>query len=196
MKRDLVIGIVGAAILVAAMVGVFRYEAARAGSAYDVEWTTTTLDGPVQAGETAEGQRSEVTLAISEANLTALTFVLTWTDDVGAGDEFQLTVVDPAGEVSQSARSTTGEIALTFEGLATAPPASRVVATSESDARAQLARQHTITTGTGTWSVIVELLNADETSTVVGNVPVPPDTGNAWTLQARQVVYEPTLSAV
>lgn len=178
------------------MVGVFRYEASRAGVAYDVDWTTETVAGPGDEGTTAEGARTELTLNLTQSNLTSVAFVLSWTDDVGSGDELRLTVVDPAGEVSQTASSTSGEIVLTFANLSQAPPSTRVVASDEEAAEEQLREQYASSAGTGTWSIIVEVVNADDTPTPAGNVPLPADTGNSWTLETRQEAYAPSLSRV
>lgn len=195
MKRDLVIGIVGAFILIAAMVGVFRYEAARAGSAYDVEWATTQLAGPGDAGTAAAGDRAEVPLNVTQTNLTSIAFVLTWTDDVGSGDVFRITVVDPTGEMSQEQEGAGGELRVEFGNLSSVPLTLRILATDEAAAHAQLAAQNTADAGTGTWSIIVELVSVDGAATP-GGIAIPPDNGNAWTLSSEYTVYEPRLTRV
>lgn len=193
MKRDLVIGIVGAAILLAAMVGVFRYEAARAGDAFDVAWTTETSAGPSTSGQTAEGAESQVTLSVNQTNLTSLTFFLNWTDDIGDPDEFELTVIDPDG-VSQTVTGSTGSLAVTFSNLSATPPPTRTLGQDEADARARLAQANTGTAGIGTWSFVVRLVDAGDQSVPAAGVPITEDTGNAWTLETRQESYAPQLS--
>lgn len=193
MKRDVVIGIVGAAILVAAMVGVFRYEAGRAGTAFDVAWTTSGIAGPTADGETAEGAQSELTLNVTQANLTRLVFHLNWTDDAGTPDEFEFTVIDPSGE-SQTVTGDSGSLEVVFDNLSALPPPTRTLGKDEAEARARLAQQNSATAGTGTWSFVVRLVDAGDQSVPVAGVPVTEDTQNSWTIETLQVAYEPVLT--
>ncbi len=195
MKKDLVIGIVGAAILVAAMVGVFRYEAGRAGDAFQVTWDEITSPGPSTPGQTAESAKTEGTVNITQANLTALLFVLTWTDDnpQSAPDEFELIVITPEGE-SQTATGDEGTLSVAFEGLSARPTITTVTARSASDGEAALAQTYTSTSGTGTWSFVVRLINAGDQNAPIVGAPITPDTGNPWTLNVEQTSYKPNLA--
>lgn len=194
LKKDIMIGIIGATILVAAMVGVFRYEASRAtGSAFEVEWESLTLAGPGESGTLQDGQEAQVQLDISQQNLTAVSFVLTWTDDVANSDpdEFELVVVSPEGEEKRASASN-GRFEVTFDDLTVQPSPQTVLAGSEADARRQLASQAS-ETGTGTWSVTVRLVEAGNLEPAPG-VVVQEDNANGWDLETQLKAYDARLT--
>lgn len=196
LKKDLIIGIVGATILVAAMVGVFRYEASRtAGNAFEVEWTSQSFDGPKANGVTQEGQTTATTLDVKRANLTAATFTLVWTDDVANSqpDEFQVTITSPDGVV-RDATGSNGRVEVKFDNIAIQPAPQTVLAGSEAEARSRVDQQAS-TSGTGTWQVSIKLVNAGDLSTPVGGVPVQQDNGNSWTLESKLTAYGAKLTA-
>lgn len=193
LKKDLVIGIVGATILVAAMVGVFRYEAARAGgSAFEVDWVSETLAGPSVTGSTDEGDQSDVAVQIDQANLTEVRFVLSWTDETANSDpdEFELVVISPDG-VQRNATASSGSVAVVFEDLAVQPAPQTVLAGSETEARGKLEGQESHV-GTGEWQIVVRMIDAGDVP-VVGGV-VPQDPGNAWTLETSLRAYSARLA--
>lgn len=195
LKRDLIIGIVGAVILIAAMVGVFRYEAARAGTAFDYDWRVEAGPGPQLSGETAEGSRSDVTMDVEQPHLASLTFVLSWVDDIGEPDEFRFTVITPEGD-SQTIQGSSGRLEVTFDELAPQPLPGRILAADETAARERVEGQLP-SAGLGTWSFRIELLQAgDETAPIAGLPPITEDTGNTWKLETQQGVYAPVISRV
>jgi hypothetical protein len=96
MNRDTLIGIVGSALLVAAMVAVFAYERnnAQASGADDA-------DGPVVGepellGSVQVGSSSQKTVAIAADGPANITFHLAWTASNGR-DTLRFTVLPPPG---------------------------------------------------------------------------------------------------
>lgn len=202
LKKDLVIGLVGTAILVAAMVGVFRFEAAQGGSSFSVTFSSSTTELPAVDGATDEGGASEEAVEVATANATAIEFELAWTDDnANSGpDEFNLTVTSPEGE-SRSVQGSGSPLTLTFEGLNQPPPEARVLGSSAEDARERAGREFATRAGTGVWNVTVRLVAAGDVAQAENPLPLAQDTGNAWTLTPRVTAYaarladEPSTSA-
>lgn len=190
MKRDTVIGIVGTVLLVAAMVGVFRFEAAQGGgSSWTVTWETAEIEGPGDSGTTAAGVTTPVELELLVPNVTRIEFVLTWTDDVGAADAFELRVTSPAGE-NATAASETGRLSLVVDELAPVPGEMRLLAATQAEAEARTARDATTRAADGTWGVAVYLERARGVE-APGGVEVQPDPGNAWELTTTLTTYSP-----
>lgn len=191
MKRDMVVGIVGTVILVAAMVGVFRYEAARGGGqSWTVTWSTGTEAGPEESGETQAGVTTPVELEIAAPNVTSIEFLLEWTDDVGAPDEFEVIVTSPTGE-NRTAKGSGGTLSVVFEDITPMPGEIRLLAASEAEAASRVARDATTHAADGVWNVGVRLASAPGVVAPAGGVEVQPDGQNAWTLQAKLTTYRP-----
>lgn len=197
MKKDLVIGIVGTLILLTAMVGVFRYEAAQQGASFDVTWASRSAEGEPMEDLAAEGAPLAKTVNVTQANLTRVEFVLEWTDDdANTGpDRFNLTVTSPVGQ-TRSASADGGVVSIVFEGIAPAPQPARLLGSDEAAARAQAVRQYTSTAGTGAWNVTVTLEDAGDVAAPAGQVPVPQlqDVGNTWSLRPVYTFYEAALA--
>lgn len=192
MKKDLAIGIVGTIILVAAMIGVFRYEASRGGgSSFEITWEDASVPGPDTAGATQAGGTAAEELEVATLNVTSIEWTLTWTDDVGNPDEFNLTVASPTGE-NRSVQGTSGKLTVVFEGLAQRPGEMRLLAASKDEAESRIARDATTDAAVGTWSVFVKLVRAPGVVSQ-GGVELPPDGQNAWALTSALTVYEPRL---
>lgn len=195
--KDTIIGIVGAVILVAALTGVFYYEGSSAEGAdganeYDLTWDTRTTDGPGVDGETQEEETTTETLTVEAANITEATFTLTWTDDTGSADTFNVTVTSPAGE-TESASGDSEELSVTFENINTVPPDGTVSGDSEEDARSQAADQYTATRGQGDWTVEITCENAGDANPVGTGPAIEEDDGNSWELASELTVYEAQL---
>lgn len=194
LKKDLVIGIVGTAILVVAMVGVFRFEAAQAGSNFTVTFGENETALPPVAERTEAGAATDTDVAIGNANLTKVVFTLQWADDTAAPngpDSFTLSVTSPGGETKEASGSS-GTLEVAFEGL-NPPPAEAVLsARDESDASARAAELYTTTGGNGTWVVKVTLTDVGNPGT--GALTVPQDTGNEWTLTPTVTTYRATVA--
>lgn len=192
MKKDVVVGIVGTVILVAAMVGVFKYEASRGGGqSWRVTWADAEVPGPDAQGTTQVGGTTVAELNVSTANVTRITFTLKWTDDVGAPDAFNLTIAGPDGTM-WSNEGDTGEVSVTVEGLAPSPAEIRLLAASQQEAEARVARDATTHAADGVWGATVKLVRAPGLVAPAGGVEVQPDGKNAWTLTATLTTYQPT----
>lgn len=190
MKKDLVIGIVGTLILLTAMVGVFRYEAAQRGASFDVAWPTRDVTANALSDGNNEGETKTLPLVLDQRNITRAVFRFEWTDNVAnsAPDEFVVTITSPSG-ATRTAQGSNGLIELVFEGLATQPPAVRLLEPSEAAAR-QRAESYANAANTGTWNVTVELVNAGDVADAPVGVPAIQDGANDWTLTPVVTVYE------
>ena len=199
MKKDLVIGIVGTLILLTAMVGVFRYEAAQRGSSYDVAWAETSpISLQAVEGATNEGETTEQAVNVTNLNLTRIEFKLEWTDSTANSgpDEFEVRVTSPTGE-TQTATASAGEVSVVFENLSQPPPAVRLLGSDQDAIRAQAARDYASTAGVGTWNVTITLTSAGDIAPVPGQAPLPQqlqDVSNEWTLTPIVTVFEATLT--
>ena len=199
MKKDLIIGIVGTLILLTAMVGVFRYEAGQRGASFDVSWATRTVEASAVDGGTNEGESSVAAVNLTQLNITRVEFVLEWTDNQAntAPDEFNLTVTSPSGR-TYSASGDGGRVSVVVsEGFAAMPQEVRLLGSDEAAARDQATRQFSSSAGTGAWNVTVTLVQAGDTATPAGPVPVPQlqDGANDWTLRPVLTVFEASLRA-
>lgn len=121
MNRDTVVGIVGAVILVTAMVGVFYYErsvAATPNGEGDGGPATNSTSGPIVSGTVAVGATDSKLANVTATSARNVTFTLTWTATNGA-DTLQVTVAPPTGsgimEGAVSEPSDSGEIVVTVE---------------------------------------------------------------------------------
>lgn len=186
------IGLVGTAILLVAMLGVIRYEAIQGGNAWQVAFESSTSPGPGATGSTAEGASSVVGLDLDRPNVTSAEFVLTWADDVGAPDEFELIVTSPSGE-SRSARGSDGRLRVAFDRLAILPPGVRLLGDEES-VRERLARDYASHEAVGRWNVTVRLLSAGDQTAPVSGAVLQADPGNAWTLAPALTSYRATVT--
>lgn len=195
MKKDLVIGIVGTAILVLAMIGVFRFEASQEGPSYAVTWPTSDVAGPVLEDRSEEGAATTSPLVLNATNVTRVVFALTWTDDVdgSAPDSFEVSIVSPTGEV-RNATGDNGRIEIVFDGVDPQPTDLTLIGTDDADAEARLRASYTGQRGVGTWNVTITIVDAGDQAvpdpTGTGTVPpIAADNGNEWTLTPTLTVY-------
>jgi hypothetical protein len=114
-NKDTVIGIVGSALLVAAMVVVFAYERANAqvatGEDLEPAIAQSSLSGSVAVGS-SDTKTANIT-AVGPANVT---FHLSWSANNGR-DTLRLTVTPPPGSGMQASTSTpsdSGDITVTI----------------------------------------------------------------------------------
>lgn len=132
MNRDTVIGIVGATILVLAMVGVFYYERGVAqeagiGAGDDGAGGTTNTTLPSITGSVALGQTDSQLVNVTSSTATNVTFTLTWSGSTAQRQNtLKLTVAPPTGsgitEGAVSDPSSSGEITVTVAVPAGADP--------------------------------------------------------------------------
>lgn len=180
MNKDTVVGILGAVILVAAMVGIFYYEGTQAPTGVangpggpatnpSVRANLTTVDGPKLSSDGSQPAGPGVTknVTINQSGVRKVEFTLTWTDDnsaaPGGPDTLKLTVTPPsgAGATAKSDSKDTGTITLSFENLTAA--------------------------ASGQWAVTVEVTSTgDQAPPVPSPIPLPiSDTGNSWSLATK-----------
>lgn len=191
MKKDLIIGLIGTAILVTAMIGVFRFEAAQASSAYDITFTSSSEAGPGEAGRLEEGETAEVTLNLTTRNLTRIEFKLTWTDDVmqSAPDSFELHLTSPDGRNFTAPADEDGDLVIIVEDLAVTPPAVQESGTSREAVEERVIDKYATTGGVGLWTVAIVLVEAGDTAAPAGNLAIQQDNGNEWTLETTLTAY-------
>jgi hypothetical protein len=181
MNKDTVIGIVGAVILVGAMVAVFVYErnspAAQqaAAAANGGAFSLVTAAGPSAKDSVALGASKDATISIARQNLTNATFTLTWTAGSGK-DTLSLMVMGPDGLGSMTAtKSDTGKVTVTVPIPNAAPtPGSPT------------------TKGVGDWKVTVKFESADPGLPVSPpvNPPVGTDSSVSWSVSTDLQGYE------
>jgi hypothetical protein len=170
MNRDIVVGIIGTCVLVAAMVGVFLYErnnAGTTGTGPDTGGPGGALASPAPVtGSTAVGQSKDATILVNATSASTVTFTLTWTPSQTSKDTLSLAIKPPAGatiQVNGTQQSDAGKIEVSVPVPSGVSPA-------------------------GTWTATVKFVSASPT---VGGVtpptnPLPPGTGTdasvSWSL--------------
>ena len=76
-----------------------------------------------QSGHTSEGQSSEIPFKVPWSNVTWINLTLSWTDDIGSNDQFELKVLADGQELG-SADGTSGNVPLNIK----APPSGNYTA--------------------------------------------------------------------
>lgn len=180
MNKDTVVGILGAVILVAAMVGIFYYEGTQApgGSAaaggsgpFAVTWKSDMTSLAAVSGQSQLGQSASQTVNVTAANVTKAEFALTWTNDQApiGPEKLTLTVKAPDGK-TYTASGDTGTVTVLVSPVNAEPAVNHTGGASEADAQSALAGAYTTTNGTGAWTVTV---NYDAVEGQAGAVPNP-----------------------
>lgn len=191
MNKDTVVGILGAVILVAAIIGIITYESSlpaasgtgpTPGGGGGMQFNVSAADGPTLAsqGAQAEGTTQNGTVLLNQTNITKVEFTLTWTDDTAnsAPDTFDLIITSPEGKTFHDQQSG-GSAKVVFSPLNPVPNGTAM----------------TGRVGTGTWRIQVHMVDAGD---VGPTPPVPPpapvpnvtDTGNAWSLTTKVSTYK------
>lgn len=199
MHKDTIVGIAGAAILVAAMAGVFWYEGTRGAESqgarsFAIDFVEAPVNGPSKTGTAQVGTPVSEALKITTGNLTKITFTLVWTDEANTGpDSFKLKIEPPnatglpAQESDVTANAATGgEITLEFD-LGDLPAATSLNADTAEQAEARAMAQTIRSKGLGDWKFTVTLVEAGDATPVAlpGGLPVNPvdDASNAFELK-------------
>ncbi|MBW3582210.1 MAG: hypothetical protein KY455_03830 [Euryarchaeota archaeon] len=150
-------------------------------------------------GYLSEGEEGVVELEVATTNVTRLSFRLSWQDDnATAGmsskpDYFELAATAPDGTtygplLGRNVDGPDGEIVLDAHVSAT-PPTLVVEADSEEEAAAQVDGRHPVdATATGSWSVVVRMLDAGDVE-VTGLGSDVDDDGDEWRLEANVTSY-------
>ncbi|HVL49639.1 MAG TPA: hypothetical protein VM889_13875 [Candidatus Thermoplasmatota archaeon] len=198
MNKDTIVGVVGAVILVIAMIGVFKYEGDQAGSAtggrnaFDVAWSTTDKAGPSADGSVNLKGSADGALKVAEANVTKATFALTWTATNGK-DKLKLTVTSPSGE-AKTAESDTGTVNVAFD-VAPLPPATTARGDDANAAKKGLAPQAGANAAVGEWKLKVEFLDATGIQLHPAQPPIQQDQKVSWKVSSLLTVWEPKVGA-
>lgn len=182
MDRRVLVGAVGV-VLLAALVAVLAFTGSEADGrslAYDVEWPVEPGPATTRSGQLEEGRNDSYTFELDRPNVTEVRLQLTWEDDGGQPDRFQLRAAPPNGTaVTNASRNET--INLTFE-LQQPPELATVEAENRSQAQQQVAQQAT-RAGAGVWEVEVTLEDAPGRRPVPGaDLETEPDGSNSYEL--------------
>lgn len=193
MNRDTWTGILAAAALVAAMVGVFFYEQARfedeQGQEYTIDWQmveaeATSVDGTAL---NAAGSRDHM-FPVTANGVAHVRSELAWSDAVGANDEFKIELKGaPPGFTVDPKEGTTSPLSLEIPVNAE-PTTTRVRGQTEEEARANAGAD--LAAGQGNWTITVRLVSAPG-----GQLPTQTDGSNAYTLTFSYDVWDPQLTA-
>ncbi len=170
MNRDVAVGIAWAVGLVAVMGGVFAYE------------YVTYEGGPLEAVETVEtkmgtlneGASKDHTVAVNGEDLGSILVSLTWNDDVGEADRFEVTVRNGAGEEVARQGADSGIIDVKIP-ITDAPETGSMPDAWE---------------GQQTWTVTVKLLSAPGTPGAVAPLDEA-DGSQSYSLTITQVHHQP-----
>ncbi len=153
MNRDVLTGVIGAALLVVAMVGVFAYERAAAGEDGEAQDTVLPPRNPAVdslTGTVAVGASDSKTVPIPASSASNATFHLSWAATNGR-DTLQFSLVAPAGSnITEGLRS---------------PP-------SDNGRLTLAVRIPSGANATGEWKVTVQFVNA-EPALLPGGIPPP-----------------------
>lgn len=170
-------------VLAAAFVGALALTGGEADAqplAYDVSWPVEQGPATTRSDELREGQSETYTFELERANVTNVTVVLEWEDDVGEPDTFHMEVTAPNGTTVANA-SANETIRFPFD-VADPPELETVEATNRSLARERLADEST-DEGQGTWQVEVTLEEAPGRRPIPGaQLETEPDGGNGYQL--------------
>ena len=178
MNRDTVIGIVGAVILVAAMVGVFQYERTRAPDSLS-GLVLQTVPIANATGATVVTATSEEAINVTQANMTNVTFALKWTVPPPAPGApasqatVSLEIVPPPGVNAtgeRAAQAASGSVEVKLQ-LPNPKPASGPV-----------------TLGMGGWTAKIKFVSS---TSPTGALPVPQNEQIQWTLTGTAQAWEP-----
>ncbi|MDX1611499.1 MAG: hypothetical protein R3185_03955 [Candidatus Thermoplasmatota archaeon] len=182
-----------AGVLVLGLVGVLVYEAGRTPDpslTFPVTWSTSPAGGQERQGDLEEEENETFTFQLGSPNVTSVQVALTWTDDSGDPDRFNLSVVGPDGIEPVRRNGSNGSVVLRIP-VAPVPTVEQAQGPSRDRVEASLARSHASSAGVGGWQVTVGLEDAP------GQRPVPqaqdletqPDGSNSFVLTFSYTVY-------
>lgn len=197
MERQVVVGIVGGVVLLAGMVGVFVYEASNAPEpslTFPVRWSVDDGGQVQRSDRLQEGEEAEYSFNVTQPNATQVRVRLTWQDDVGQPDRFNLTVTNPATQRTETLSSTNGTISVTYP-LNPVPAIGNVTASGSQAAQRAVADDHTSHLGQTAWPVTVTLASAPGQRPVpqAGSIETQPDGANRFQLTFSYEVYRATV---
>ena len=194
-NKETLTGLLGAVVLVAAMIGVFFYERGQFHE-YDVTWQQAPSETAQQAqGATlSTGEAADHTFTLQAPSLATVEVTVTWTDDGGDPDTFQVLVEGPDGR-SGNAQGSQGELVVEVP-VAETPTATSAVGRNEEAAREMLLSQVATGQGQGTWTVTVTLEAAPGATTPVGGAETQADGANDYEVTLQPLVWDPVLEPI
>lgn len=191
-NRDTAVGLAGAAVLIAAMAGVFFYERAQFGT-YAVAWEQTEAGSVLEGGTLEEQASQSYTFTADADRLSRIVLTLSWTDDVGDEDTFEVAYEGPNGTYADTMEATSSPLVIEVP-IHEAPGTSTVTARGAEDARAQLNTSASWTNGTGDWTVTVTLVDAPGEQAPIGGQETDPDGSQDYELAFTYERWEPSLT--
>lgn len=199
-NRDALVGILGAAILVAAMAGVFLYERGQF-QEYAVQWemqeagASDPMSGNLDQGDS--GPHS-VTLSAEDLPegraLAQVRATVEWTDDVGDPDTFSVAVQGP-GDLGTDPVDGDSSPVTAEAGVHAEPEMTTASGRTAEDAADQAAATLGAERGLGEWTVEVTLEDAPGDPGGPGGVNSQPDGSNSYTLTVAWDVWEPVVTS-
>lgn len=193
----MVVGIVGGAVLLVGMIGVFLYEAQNAPTpnlTFPVRWSVDDGSQVQRNGELEEDEEQDFSFDLPRPNATRVQIQLTWEDDVGQPDRFNLTITNPATQQTETFSSDNGTISVTYP-LNPVPEVANVTAAEASQARQMIADEHTGQLGQATWPATVTLVSAPGQRPVpqAGSIETQPDGENSFRISFSFEIYRGTV---
>lgn len=192
LNRDTAVGIVGAIVLVAAMAGVFFYERSQF-STYEIDWQTQEAGTESDDGSLDEGSSEEHLFTADAEGLSTVRVTLTWTDDVGQPDTFEVTVQGPDGTTSEPVEGASSPLEVEVP-IHEAPESTTATGRSLEDARDQANASASWTDGTGDWTVTVTLVDAPGEQTPIGGQETTADGSQDYDITFTYERWAPSLT--
>lgn len=186
MNADLRRGLLGVALLTLATAAIAGFEATRF-EAREVAWTFATLEAGRAEGALGQGDSTDVDIDVTNvANVRSVTAILSWTDEIGDADAFELRVAGPQGQNATSEPDASGEIRLV---VPVAEPPAQLVAPNAVSAQHLAALMVDPERGVGTWTITIGLPTAPGAPAPVGPVEMQADGENAYELRLVVETY-------
>lgn len=190
-RKDTVVGVAAAVILVAAMAGIFLYERAQF-QEYPVTWEPAPVQSLGDGRTLSEGGSETYTLEATTTGMARLRAELTWTDGNGEADTFAVDVESPGGAtVQESAASSPIEVQVDVNPE---PDVATAYGRNPDEARHQANASVTSTGGQGNWTVTVTLEDAPGTQGT-GGVGGQEDGANDYSLEVAVDRWMPRVEA-
>lgn len=190
-SKDTMVGVAAAAVLVAAMAGVFLYERAQF-QEYPVTWEATSVQTIEESRTLSEGESATYDLEATTTAMARLRAELTWSDGTGQADTFSMAVEAPNGSSSDDS-SDSSPLELTGE-VTPEPDVATAAGRSPEEARQQANQSVTSTAGQGNWTVTVTLDSAPGTSGT-GGVNSQEDGANEYTVTIAVERWTPRIQS-
>lgn len=177
-----------AAVIAVALAGAIGFEiAGDTFETYPLTWEQTRLEHLVQDGSLAEGERLTQPIDLRYDNLTEIRAVVEWTDDAGEPDRFEVGLSAPNGSQVAMAEGTESPLTVPVT-VHPMPQWGTIEATAHEAARQQVIEDHATRTN-GTWTVVVELVEAPGSRAAPGTPETQEDGANGFTLTVEIVTY-------